>query len=123
MQYKKLTGTSLQVSQISLGTMMFGSQTSQEDSFKIMDYAFEQGVNVFDTANVYNQGDSERIVGTWIKGKREQMILATKVFGQMGDNPNDSGLSRRNIMAAVDKSLDRLQTDYIDLYYLHAPDY
>lgn len=123
MQYKKLTGTSLQVSQISLGTMMFGGQTSQEDSFAIMDYAFANGVNVFDTANVYNQGDSEKIVGNWLKGKRDQIILATKVFGQMGSNPNDSGLSRRNILAAVEQSLARLQTDYIDLYYLHSPDY
>jgi aryl-alcohol dehydrogenase-like predicted oxidoreductase len=88
-----------------------------------MDYAFEHGVNFFDTANVYVQGESERIVGKALKGRREKIILATKVFGQMGDDPNDAGLSRRNILSAVEKSLKRLESDYIDIYYLHAPDY
>ncbi|WP_313154194.1 aldo/keto reductase [Lacrimispora sp.] len=123
MQYNNLPGTSIKVSSISLGTMMFGAQTSEADSLAIMDYACGQGVNFWDTANVYNQGESERIVGKALKGRRDKIILATKVNGQMGDNPNDRGLSRRNIISAVDASLKRLNTDYIDLYYMHAPDY
>lgn len=123
MQYNNLPGTSIKVSSLSLGTMMFGAQTSEADSLAIMDYAWNQGVNFWDTANVYNQGESERIVGKGLKGRRDKIILATKVNGQMGENPNDRGLSRRNIVSAVDASLERLNTDYIDLYYMHAPDY
>ncbi|HML46590.1 MAG TPA: aldo/keto reductase [Clostridia bacterium] len=103
--------------------MMFGGQTGAADSFAIMDYAFDHGVNFFDTANVYNQGESEQIVGQWLKGRRNKVLLATKVFGRMGEDPNDAGLSRRNIVSAVDASLTRLGTDYIDFYYMHAPDY
>ena len=123
MQYNNLTGTSLKVSLLCLGTMMFGEQTSEVDSLKIMNYAYDNGINFFDTANVYNQGKSELIVGKGLKGKRSDIILATKVRGQMGENPNNSGLSRRNILSAVDDSLVRLDTDYIDIYYMHAPDY
>jgi Predicted oxidoreductases (related to aryl-alcohol dehydrogenases) len=123
MKYNKLPQTGLTLSQICLGTMMFGGQTGEEDSLKIMDYAFGQGINFFDTANVYNQGESERIVGKALKGRRSRIVLATKVNGQMGDDPNDAGLSRRNIAAAADASLKRLGTDYIDIYYMHAPDY
>lgn len=123
MKYNNLPGTSLKVSALSLGTMMFGGQTNEADSLAIMDYAFEQGVNFWDTANVYNQGESERIVGKALKNRRDDIILATKVFGQMGEGLNDKGLSRRNILSSVDASLTRLDTDYIDVYYLHAPDY
>ena len=123
MKYNTLPKTNLQLSRLSLGTMMFGGQTGEADSLAIMDYAFDHGVNFFDTANVYNQGQSEIIVGKWLKDHRKEMILATKVFGQMGENPNDAGLSRRNILSAADASLNRLQTDYIDIYYMHAPDY
>ncbi|MGG1554050.1 aldo/keto reductase [Paenibacillus ferrarius] len=123
MQYNKLTSTSLHVSQLCLGTMMFGGQTSEADSLKIMDYAFEHGINFVDTANTYNQGESERIIGKALTGRRDEIIVATKVRGQMGSNPNNAGLSRRNIISAVDSSLNRLQTDYIDIYYMHAPDY
>ncbi len=123
MKYNNLPGTSLKVSALSLGTMMFGGQTNEADSLAIMDYAFEQGVNFWDTANVYNQGESERIVGKALKNRRDDIILATKVFGQMGDKLNDKGLSRRNILSSVDASLARLDTDYIDVYYLHGPDY
>jgi len=122
-QYNNLPGTSLKVSALSLGTMMFGGQTSEAESLTIMDYAYEQGMNFWDTANVYNQGESERIVGKGLKGRRDDIVLATKVTGQMGKGLNDKGLSRRNIIAAVDASLKRLDTDYIDLYYLHSPDY
>ncbi len=123
MQYYNLNGTSLKLSALCLGTMMFGGQTSETDSLTIMDYAYEHGINFFDTANVYNQGESERIVGKGLKGRRNEIILATKVRGQMGESPNDSGLSRRNILASVDASLKRLDTDFIDIYYMHAPDY
>jgi len=123
MQYHNLPKTSLKVSKLSLGTMMFGGQTSEADSLKIMDYAFEHGINFFDTANTYNQGESEKIVGKGLRGRRDEIILATKVRGQMGQNPNNAGLSRRNILSAVDASLKRLDTEYIDIYYMHAPDY
>jgi 1-deoxyxylulose-5-phosphate synthase len=123
MRYNYLPGSNVQVSIFSLGTMMFGGQTSEADSMRIMDYAFEQGVNFFDTANGYNQGESERIVGKGLKGRRHEIILATKVSNPMGNNRNDQGISRRNIFYAVDESLRRLDTDYIDIYYLHAPDY
>ena len=123
MQYHKLPGTSLKVSALSLGTMMFGGQTNEADSLAIMDCAADGGINLWDTANAYNQGESERIVGKGLKGRRDSIILATKVFNQMGEGLNDHGLSRRHILSAVDASLKRLDTDYIDLYYLHAPDY
>ena len=123
MHYNTLCGTNLKVSLLSLGTMMFGGQTNEADSLSIMDYAYANGINFWDTANVYNQGESERIVGKSLKGRRDRIFLATKVCGPMGDNPFDRGLSRRNIMAAADDSLKRLGTDYIDLYYMHAPDY
>jgi aryl-alcohol dehydrogenase-like predicted oxidoreductase len=123
MEYKNLPGTSLKISRLCLGTMMFGGQTSQADSLKIMDYAFEQGINHFDTANVYLQGEGEKVVGTGLAGRRSSIILATKVRNQMGENPNDAGLCRRHILCALEASLRRLGTDYIDIYYMHAPDY
>lgn len=118
-----MPGTSLKVSRLSLGTMTFGSQTNEADSLKIMDYAFDRGINLFDTADVYNQGEGERIVGKGLKGRRDNILLATKVRNQMGNNPLDQGLSRRHLLSAVDASLKRLDTGYIDIYYLHAPDY
>lgn len=123
MQYRKLNGTSLKVSALCLGTMMFGGQTSEENSLAIMDFAYDSGMNFWDTANAYNQGESERIVGKGLRGRRDDIILATKVFNQMGSGMNDHGLSRRNILSAADASLQRLGTDYIDIYYLHSPDY
>lgn len=123
MQYRNIPGTSLKVSALSLGTMMFGGQTGEEDSLAIMDYAYDNGVNFWDTANAYNQGESEKIVGKALKGRRNDIFLATKVFGQMGKGLNDRGLSRRNIVGSIDASLKRLGTDYVDLYYLHSPDY
>ena len=118
-----LPKTNLKLSLISLGTMMFGAQTDEAESLRIMDYAYGEGVNFFDTANAYNQGNSEIIVGKGLKGRREHILLATKVFGQMGQDVNDSGLSRRNIVHAAEQSLKRLDTDYIDIYYMHSPDY
>ena len=123
MKYNNLPGTSLKVSEISLGTMMFGAQTGEADSLSILDFAHEQGVNFWDTANMYNQGESERIVGKALKGRREDVILATKVSYPMEGRMNSGGLSRRAILSALDASLSRLGTDYVDLYYLHSPDY
>jgi aryl-alcohol dehydrogenase-like predicted oxidoreductase len=123
MRYRYLEKTNIQVSQMCLGTMMFGGQTPQAESLSIMDYAFEHGINFIDTADMYNEGESERITGKGIKSRRERVILATKVFNKMGNDPNDCGLSRRYIIKALDASLKRLDTDYIDIYYLHSPDY
>ena len=123
MEYINLPGTGLKVSRLSLGTMTFGGQTSEKDSLAIFDLAFEQGINFWDTANMYNAGNSEIITGKALKGRRERVILASKVFYPMSEDMNDRGLSRRAILSAVDKSLQRLDTDYIDLYYLHSPDH
>jgi aryl-alcohol dehydrogenase-like predicted oxidoreductase len=123
MLYNNLPGTNLKLSALSLGTMMFGAQTDMTESLAIMGYAYEHGVNFWDTANAYNQGESERIVGKALGAHRDEIFVATKVFGQMGANPFNSGLNRRNIRAAADASLKRLNTDYIDLYYMHSPDY
>ncbi len=128
MQYVHLGRTRLSVSRICLGTMNFGPVTSKEDSFSIMDSAHAQGINFFDSANVYGWSDkglTERIVGEWFAqgdGRRERTVLATKLYGDMGDWPNDGKLSALNIRRACDASLKRLQTDYIDLYQMHHVD-
>ncbi len=129
MDYTYLGRTGLQVSPFCLGTMNFGPQTSEADSFAIMDRALELGINFFDTANVYGwkfgEGVTEQIIGRWFAqggGRREKVVLATKVYGKMGDWPNQSRLSARHIREAVEGSLRRLQTDYIDLYQMHHID-
>jgi len=103
--------------------MNFGGSTKEEDSFTIMQKAVDSGINFFDTANVYNKGESERIVGNFLKENnlREQVVLATKVYGRMGDLPNEGGSTRYHIIKACEDSLRRLQTDHIDLYQLHRP--
>ena len=107
---------------IALGTMNFGKRTPEKESREILDIAFERGIRLWDTANAYVQGESERIVGRAAKGRRESVQIATKVgFGQNVGKPE--GLSRARILAAIDESLERLGTDYVDLYYLHVPDY
>jgi aryl-alcohol dehydrogenase-like predicted oxidoreductase len=123
MEYRKLGRSGVLVSPLCLGTMNFGGPTSEDDSFAIMQKAVEGGINFFDSANVYNQGESERITGTFLKEKnlREQVILATKVFSRVGDLPNAAGGSRYHIVKACEDSLRRLQTDHIDLYQLHRP--
>ena len=123
MEYRKMPGTGLELSVLSLGAMQFGGQTNEADSLAIMDFAFERGINVIDTANSYLGGESERVVGKALKGRRDKIILSTKVGNRIGTGPNSSGLGRRHIMAAVDASLKRLDTDYIDIYYMHIPDY
>ncbi len=123
MEYRILGRTGVLVSPLCLGAMNFGGPTSEEDSFEIMKRATEAGINFIDTANVYNQGESERIVGRFLKEHdlRDQVVLATKVHGRMGDLPNQSGSSRYHIIKACEDSLKRLQTDHIDLYQLHRP--
>jgi 1-deoxyxylulose-5-phosphate synthase len=123
MEYRKLGRSGVLVSPLCLGTMNFGGPTSEKESFAIMHNAVEGGINFFDTANVYNQGESERITGKFLRKKqlREQVILATKVYGRMGDLPNEQGSTRYHIIKACEDSLQRLQTDHIDLYQLHRP--
>ena len=122
MEYRKLGRTGVRVSPLCLGTMNFGGPTPEAESIQIMKAAIEAGLNFFDTANAYNAGESESIVGKALAdGVRKNVILATKVhFPQSGD-PNDRGNSRRHIMIAVEDSLRRLNTDWIDLYQIHRP--
>lgn len=129
MEYIHLGRTGLSVSRLCLGTMNFGPLTDQETSFAIMDRAHEVGINFFDTANVYgrqiHRGATEEIVGRWFAqggGRRERTVLATKLYGDMGEWPNDGRLSALNIKRACDASLRRLQTDYLDLYQMHHVD-
>ena len=129
MNFKRMGKTGLKVSEICLGTMTFGKQSDEPTAFAILDLAAGAGVNFIDTADVYPVppsldlvGRTEEIVGKWIKGKRDQFILGTKCGNAMGEKPNDTGLSRKHILEAVEGSLRRLQTDAIDLYYVHRPD-
>ncbi len=118
-----LAGTGLQVSRVCLGTMTFGSQVSERDSARIVDFALDRDVNFFDTANVYNQGLSEEIVGRILGPRRSDVVLATKVRGVMGSGADSyRGLGPDAVRRAVEDSLRRLGTDYIDVYYLHQPD-
>jgi len=136
MKYKNLGRSGLKVSRLCLGTMNFGSFTTEKDSYEIMDNALELGINFFDTANCYGKkinfdgekfgdGQTESIIGRWLsKGnnRREKIVLATKVYVPMGSGPNDSGLSAYNIRKSCNDSLRRLQTDHIDLYQMHHID-
>ena len=123
MIYRPLGKSGLQVSALTLGTMMFGQQTDVEESLRIIDKARDQGVNFIDTADVYNAGRSEEVVGEGIANHREHWVLATKVgMGPVDGLPHRSGLSRKHMFDALDASLRRLDTDYIDLYYLHRDD-
>ena len=127
--YTKFGNTGLTVSKLVLGTMTFGLQTDEETSIKILDTAAEAGINFLDTADVYplgggleNAGRTEEIIGRWLKGKRDRFILATKAVGKVGNAPWDQGSSRKHLFDAIDHSLRRLQTDYVDLYQLHSDD-
>lgn len=134
MQYRALGRTGLKVPEVSLGCMAFGRWIEKDQSFRVMDAALDSGMNLFDTADVYGRGmdigdptqsgESETIIGEWFKqeGKRDRVVLATKVHGKVGTGTNDSGQSRYHIMRAVENSLRRLQTDYIDLYQVHRFD-
>ena len=123
MKYKKLGRTGLKVSQICLGAMNYGDPVSETESINIVKSAIAMGVNFFDTADAYAGGRSEEILGKALKGERQSVVIATKVCGKTGPGANDSGLSRKHMMQAIEESLRRLQTDYIDLYYAHTPDY
>ncbi|MFL9948530.1 aldo/keto reductase [Paraburkholderia agricolaris] len=129
MQYRKFGRTGLTVSRLCLGTMTFGLQTEEDVSHRILDTAADAGVNFIDTANVYPLGGgeniagrTEEIVGRWLKGKRDRFILATKAVGKMGPSAWDQGASRKHLLDAIDASLRRLGTDYVDLYQLHSDD-
>ncbi|BDP43671.1 oxidoreductase (plasmid) [Deinococcus aetherius] len=129
MDYRHLGRTGLKVSPLCLGTMNFGPETSEPDSFRIMDRALDLGLNFFDTANVYGwkqgEGVTEQIVGRWLEqnsGARDRIVLATKVYGKMGEGPNDQKLSAYHIRRACEDSLRRLKTDRIDLYQMHHID-
>lgn len=120
--YRPLGASGLQVSPLWLGTMMFGDQTAEPEAASMLDAARDAGLNAIDTADVYAQGQSERIVGRLIARDRHRWVLATKVYNPMGPGPNDRGLSRRWLVQAVEASLQRLGTDSIDVYYMHRDD-
>jgi aryl-alcohol dehydrogenase-like predicted oxidoreductase len=124
MQLRNLGSTGVKVSPLCLGAMMFGEwgNPDHDESLRIIHAALDAGVNFIDTADVYSRGESEQIVGKALKGRRDDVVLATKVHGTMGDDPNEFGNSRRWIIKEVENSLRRLQTDWIDLYQIHRPE-
>jgi aryl-alcohol dehydrogenase-like predicted oxidoreductase len=124
MHYRTLGRTGIQVSPYALGAMMFGviGNPDHEDSTRIIHRALDAGINFIDTADMYSHGESEEIVGAALQGRRDSIVLATKVYGAMGDDPNQRGASRRWIMTEVENSLRRLRTEYIDLYQVHRFD-
>jgi aryl-alcohol dehydrogenase-like predicted oxidoreductase len=123
MDTRKLGRTGLTVSRVCFGTMTFGSQMDEPSAHRTLDFCVDHGVNFIDTANVYNKGESEKITGNWLAKNRSKVVLATKVFGKMGEAADERGLSKAAILKAIDASLERLRTDHVDLYYLHRPDY
>lgn len=132
MEHRSLGRSGVKISPLTLGTMQFGWTADEKTSLGVLDAAYEAGINAIDTADIYSRwiegnpgGVAERIIGKWLRNnpeKRAQIILATKVRGRMGEGPNDEGLSRKHIFSAVEQSLERLGTDYIDLYQVHWPD-
>jgi len=118
-----LKQTGLTVSRIALGTMTFGGQANERESARILDCALDAGINFLDTANNYNKGASEQMLGKLLGARRQHVILATKVFNKMGEAPDEKGLSRAAILRQAEESLKRLRTDYIDIYYFHQPDW
>ncbi len=122
MEYRKLGKSGLKVSEICLGTMTFGHGADEAESERMVHFAWDAGVNFFDTANSYGEGESEILLGKALKGRRRDAIVATKFFNPMGSGPNDSGMSRVHIMQAIDDSLKRLQMEYVDIYYIHHVD-
>src|SRR5215470_6029052 len=123
MNYRNLGRSGLRVSPICMGTMMFGGPTDEATSMRIVAKAREAGINFIDSADAYNKGGSEQVVGRAISNNRPGWVLATKLANPMGDDPNRAGLSRKWVLAAADESLKRLSTDYIDIYYLHKEDH
>src|SRR3954469_23747733 len=125
MEMRNLGATGVKVSPLCLGAMMFGEwgNRDHDDSIRIIQAALDAGINFIDTADVYSRGESEEIVGKALKGKRDNIVLATKVHGPMGDDPNEFGNSLRVIVKELENSLRRLQTDWIDLYQIHRPEH
>ena len=125
MKYRRLGRSGLMVSELVLGTMNFGHKTDRTESLSIIDAAIDAGINLIDCADVYSGGESERVLGEALRrdGKRKSVLLTSKVFLRTGDGPNDAGNSRHHIMEACENSLKRLQTDYIDIYFLHRTDF
>lgn len=123
MESVRLSNTDLEVSRVCMGTMTFGSQADLEESRNMVNRCLDAGVNFFDTANVYNQGRSEKILGEVLGARRADIVLASKVRGKMQSPPAYEGLSRASIHRGLDESLRGLKTDYLDIYYLHQPDY
>jgi len=119
MEYRNLGRSGLKVSPLCLGTMMFGERTDFAESSRIVASAREAGVNFLDTADVYAKGESERFVGRLVASDRDRWVLATKVGNPMGEGPNERGTGRKRLLQAIDQSLERLGTDYVDVYYLH----
>ena len=122
MQYRRLGSSGLKVSAIGLGTNQFGGKVDLEETKNIISAALDAGINFIDTADKYQEGRSEEFIGAALQGQREKALVATKVFHKMGDGPNDSGVSRQHVLSAVEASLRRLKTDYIDLYQIHRWD-
>jgi aryl-alcohol dehydrogenase-like predicted oxidoreductase len=127
MEHTTLGSTGLEVSRLCLGCMNFGSDAEwmlddREESKEVIERAIEHGITFFDTANVYSRGESEEILGEALSGRREEVVIATKVYGRMRGGPNGQGLSRRHVLEEADASLDRLDTEYIDLYQIHRWD-
>ncbi len=122
MEYRRMGRTGLKVSELCLGTMLFGGTTDEAEANRILNMSFDAGINFIDTADGYANAESEKILGRALKERREEIILATKFFNPMGSGPNDSGMSRVYIMRAIEASLKRLQTDHIDIYYIHHVD-
>lgn len=123
MEYRVLLHTGLKVSRLSFGTMTFGSQADEAESKRCVDACLDAGINFFDTANMYNHGLAETILGKALGPRRKDVILSTKVRSKMGDALDEAGLSRAAIHKAIEASLRRLSTDYVDVYYLHMPDH
>jgi aryl-alcohol dehydrogenase-like predicted oxidoreductase len=124
MEYKFLGSTGLKVSEIALGTQTFGWVANEAESHRMLDLFFDSGGTLIDTANIYNEGRSETILGRWIQKKkcRNSLVVASKVFFPVGNGPNDTGLTKKHILSQIDRSLERLHTDYIDLYQAHCYD-
>jgi aryl-alcohol dehydrogenase-like predicted oxidoreductase len=122
MDYKRLGRSGLQVSRLCLGTNNFGGQVTERDSIAIINRAIDLGINTIDTANTYTKGSSEKIIGKAMRGRREDIILATKVGMTIGQGPNQGGLSRKHILSQIRQSLENMQTDFVDIYYLHRWD-
>jgi aryl-alcohol dehydrogenase-like predicted oxidoreductase len=123
MKTVNLGGSGVRVTELCLGTMMFGGATDEPESIRIIHRALDAGINFVDTANMYNAGRSEEVTGRALRGRRDSVVLATKVRQPMGDGPNDQGLSRYHVIRECEASLRRLGVDTIDVYYMHAPDY